>query len=345
MVATSTLVVALVVTSGCGRFAFDDAATDAGATDAAEPAVFDPTRSGCMQASAGPFVLAGSTPTQGSGYGVWVAPPYILRADTTGGLHSLAFDGTTFSQRGAVGEIGWVEAVTSANGRTLFVGAPGTGLAVVELAASGELTLLTQEATTVVEARRAWVTEQWVFVPSGGAGLHALRWDGSALTPVGTPLTTIGWAQAAWAKDSRVLFADASAFRVVDFDGATFTEAVTRDTTHGGVSRVWHAEPIVFVANDDGATAYRIAGDALVELDTFPTAGTARDIWADGQHVFVAAETGGVYGLRFANDRFTLVDQIGDGGTALGVFGDGTYVYANFTTGLRAYRGFACAAW
>ena len=339
-------VVAVLVTSGCGRIDFDGTSTDDAATpDAAGPASFDPTRSGCTQASAGPFVLAGSTPTQGGGYGVWVEPPFILRADTTGGLHSLAFDGTAFSQRGAVSGIGWVEAVTSGDGRTLFVGAPGTGLAVVELSSTGELTLLMQEANTVVEARRAWVTEPYVFVPAGGAGLHALRWDGSALTPVGTALTTIGWAQAVWAAGNRVLFADANAFRVLDFDGTTFTETVTRDSAHGGVSRVWHAEPTIFVANGDGATAYRIAGNSLVELDTFPTAGAARDIWADGQHVFVASEAGGVYGLRFANDRFTLVDQVGAGDTALGVFGDGTYVYANFAGGLRAYRGFECAAW
>ena len=340
--------VALLAASACGRIDFDGTpGPDATVTPDACPAcaAFQPVVGGCTDADAGPFQLAGTAPTQGGGYGVWVAPPFILRADTTGGLHSLAFDGATFTQLDALPNLGWVEAVWS-EGSTLFVGAPGTGLAAVDLSPTGELALITQDTGTLKEARRGWAAGDTLYVPTGGSGLHAVRWDGTTLTPIGTALPTVGWAQSAWARGTRVLFADANALRVVDFDGSTFNEPVPRDTTHPGTSRVWSDGTTIFVAHGSGATAYRIVGNALVELDSYTTTDAARDIWSDGYHVFVAAQSAGLIALRFANDTFTLVDTIATGTQALGVFGDGTYVYSNdLAGGLRAHTGFRCQRW
>jgi len=275
---------------------------------------------------------------------VWSAPPNILVADTTGGLRNLRFDGTTFTSVGNLGGLGWVEAVWS-DGTYFFVGAPGTGLAVVDAGADGTLTLRTQETTKLVEARRGWTANGLQYVPSGPDGLFAFRYDGTALTQVGTPAATLNWAQGAWARGSRVLFADGATFRVLDFNGSDFTDVITPDTRHGG-SRVWSDGDTIFVASTSGATAYRLQGTTLLELDTFSTAGTARDIWSDGVHVFVATEAAGLYALAFANDSFSLIDRIDTGGQSLGVFGDGTYIYGNDGAGgLQAFSGFRCSAW
>lgn len=342
--ATTALV---LVATACGRYSFDslpDAASN-GTSDAAVDAAFDPLVGGCLDAEPGPFQLRATEPPRVLGYGVLAAAPFILRAETDGGIDSFSFDGTQFSLRDSLTGLGWAEAIWKADG-VFFVGAPGTGLWVVTLAADGALGVVAQDTTTVVEARRGAVTGGIVYVPSGPDGLHALKWDGSQLTTIGTPLPTLGWSQGVYALGSRVLFADANAFRVVEFDGSSFSEPITPDTNHGGTTRIWTDGTTTFVANADGITAYSIGPTSLTELDTFATAASARDVWFDGQHVFVAAETAGVYALRFDGSSFSLVDQFDTGGAALGVSGDGTYVYANDGMGgLHAFAGFACKRW
>lgn len=347
-----TSIVVLLLASACGRVGFDDA-TDATSAnvDAAIDACasgrcgeFLPSAGNCLDATVGPFSRVATFPTAGGGYGVWSAPPNILVADTTGGLHNVRFDGMAFTPVGDLAGLGWVEAVWS-DGQDYFVGAPGTGLSVVSVAANGALSLRTQNTTQLIEARRGWVANGIIYVPTGGSGLFAFRYANSALTQVGTPTASTGWSQGAWASGSRVLFADGSTFRVLDFDGTTFTDVVTPDARYGG-SRVWSDGAKIFVASSSGATAYRLQGTTLVELATFATAGSARDIWSDGQHVFVAAEAGGLYALAFANDSFSLLDTIETGGMTLGVFGDGTYIYGNdLNGGLQAFSGFRCTSW
>jgi hypothetical protein len=343
---------ATLLASACGRRGFDELTSDAAVADpdagldacTSCGGAFQPSVGNCRTASAGPFVRVATHPTAGGGYGVWSAPPNILVADTTGGLRNLWFDGTAFASVGSLSGLGWVEAVWS-DGTYFYVGAPGTGLAVVDVSGDGALTLRTQETTKLVEARRGWTANGLQYVPSGPNGLFAFRYDGSALTQVGVPTATLNWAQGAWATGSRVLFADGGVFRVLDFDGTAFTDVITPDARHGG-SRVWSDGDKIFVASTAGATAYRLQGTTLLELDTFPTAGNARDIWSDGVHVFVAAEGGGLYALAFTNDTFSLVDQIHTGGLSLGVFGDGTYIYGNDSTGgLQAFSGFRCTSW
>lgn len=341
-----------LLATGCGRLEFD--ATTATEGDAGIDACaggscggFNPTVGGCTLADNGPFTLVATSPTQGGGYGVWAASPspYILRADTTGGLHSLRLDGTTFTQLDALPSLGWVEAVFS-DGQYFYIGAPGTGLAVVRLETDGHLTQLAQNTTTLAEARRGWSSNGVLYIPNGGAGLSAFRFDGVALTQVGSPVASLSWGQGAWSKGSRVYFADADRFRVLDFDGSSFTDVITPDARHGGSSRVWSDGTTIFVASADGATAYRLNGTTLDELDTFTTAGSARDIWSDGQHVFVAAEGGGLYALAWNGTTFSQIDRIDTGGVALGVFGDGKYIYANdMSGGLHAYSGFTCRSW
>jgi len=345
---------ALLASSACGRIGFDGTSStpsgdDAGGPDACAPGScepFQPAQGTCTQADSGPFAQVATFPTQGGGYGVWAAPPYVLVADTTGGLRSLRLDGTTFTEVGELQGIGWVEAVIS-DGTHYYVGAPGTGLAVVRVAATGDLTLITQETNLLTEARRAWPSDGLLYVPSGGDGLFAYRFDGTTLTRVGSRAMSMSWAQGVWASGTRVLFADAGVFRVVDFDGTSFTDYVTPNASHNNSSRVWSDNTNIFVANEDGLTAFRLSGATLVELDTFPTpGGAARDVWSDGQHVFVAAEGSGVYALRFDGTSFTLLDQVDTGDQALGVFGDGNYIYTNdLTGGLRAYGGFTCRSW
>lgn len=337
-----------VLASGCGRLGFDAQGDAGGSADACTGTcaqAFDPSTSGCTTADTGPFVARGSFPN-GAGYGVWSAAPHLLAADTTGGLYSLRFDGSAFVENDHVTGIGWVEAVVS-DGQYFYVGAPGTGLAVMSLdPTTGKLAMRTQNVAPLAEARHAWAANGVLYVPSGGDGLFALSFDGTTLAQLGAKLNSQSWSQGVFARGSRVYFADAARFRVVDFTGTGFTEAVTPDASHANSSRVWSDSRAIFVANADGVTAYRVIGSALTELDTFATTDTARDVWSDGQHVFVAAESAGVYALAFTNDQFTLVDQIDVGGTALGVFGDGTYIYSNaLTGGVRAFSGFACRSW
>jgi hypothetical protein len=335
-----------LLAAGCGRVSFErvpDAASDP-AVDAGGRA-FDPLVGGCLEAGTGPFQLRATEPPRVLGYGVLAASPFVLRAETDGGIDSLSFDGTQFTVRDTLTGLGWAEAIWKADG-VYFIGAPGTGLWVVTLAADGTLDIVAQDTTTVVEARRVGHAGNIVFVPSGPDGLHALRWDGSQLTTVGTPLPTLGWSQGVFAIGSRVLFADANAFRVVEFDGSSFSEPIAPDTNHGGACRIWTDGTTVFVANGDGITAYSIGPTSLTELDTFTTTAPARDVWFDGQHVFVAAETAGLYALRFDGSSFSVADQVDTGGAALGVSGDGTYIYANDGMGgLHAYAGFACQRW
>ncbi len=346
-----------LLASACGRIGFDGGSSsgddtiphdgggpDACTADSCEP--FQPAKGNCTQADTGPFAQVAIYPTQGGGYGVWAAPPYVLAADTTGGLHSLRLDGSVFTEVGDLQGLGWVEAVVS-DGTFYYVGAPGTGLSVVKIGATGELTLLTQDTINLVEARRAWFSDGLLYVPAGGDGLFAYRFNGTTLAKVGSRAMSMSWAQGVWASGSRVLFADANVFRVVDFDGTSFTDYITPDSTHTGSTRVWSDNTNIFVANADGVTAYKLVGPSLVELDTFPTpGGNARDVWSDGQHVFIAAEGAGVFALTFDGTNFSVVDQVDTGGTSLGVFGDGTYIYTNdLAGGLRAYGGFTCRTW
>ncbi len=338
------LIGGVLLLGACGRFGFDrgdDAPADGGG-DATEGAAFDPVIGNCIDADRGPFVEAASIPTQGSGYGVWAAKPFVLVADTTGGLRSVRFDGTAFTQTDRLPDLGWTEAVWN-DGAHFWVGSPGYGLTILDLDSAGKFTIRAQDLAVLTEARRGWFANDLTFVPSGNQGLHALRFDGAAIVRVGTGASSLSWAQGVWAKGSRVYFADADRFRVLDFDGSTFTDVITPDARHGSTSRIWSDGTTIFVASADGLTAFRLTGTNLVELDTFATTASARDVWSDGQHLFVAAEADGVYALSFENDAFTLIDRVDTGGGALGVFGDGTYLYANdYASGLHAYRGFAC---
>ncbi|MDB4960498.1 MAG: hypothetical protein JWP01_497 [Myxococcales bacterium] len=342
---------AVWLAGGCGRFGFDRESTDAPTAGAdagndagADASSFVPDVGNCLVAERGPFVDVGMFPTQGGGFGVFSAPPDLLVADMTGGVHNLRFDGSAFTEVGSLSSLGWVEAVWG-DGQYVYVGAPGTGLAVIEVASDGRLTLRAQDTTQLREARRGAVSNGVIFVPTGPAGLFAVRFDGTSIAQVAPALPTVSWSSGVWARGSRVLFGDGASFRVLDFDGTSFTDVVPPDARHGG-SRVWSDGVTIFVASNAGATAYRVSGATLVELDTFTTAGNARDIWSDGTHVFVAAEAGGIYALAFEADQFSLIDQISPGTSALGVFGDGTYIYANDATGgVHAYAGFRCQSW
>jgi hypothetical protein len=345
-VSARCLVVIAVLAAGCGRLGFDGPGDEGGGADAAGGGTFEPSVGGCMAAEGGPFVQRGAFPTAGAGYGVWSAPPHLLAADTSGGLHSLRFDGQAFTELDHLTNLGWVEAVVG-DGQYFYVGAPGTGLTVIALdTGTGQMTQLAQNTTTLQQARRGWFANGVMYVPSGGDGLFAIKFDGTAIAQVGAPIATQSWAQGAWAKGARVFFADADRFRVLDFDGATFTDVITPDARHGGTTRVWSDGTTIFVASADGATAYRLTGSTLTELDTFDTTAPARDVWSDGQHIFVAAEADGLYALSFQNDRFTMVDRVDTGGVALGVFGDGNFIYTNdLNGGVRAYSGFTCHSW
>jgi hypothetical protein len=350
-VSARSFAVIAALASGCGRLGFD---APVGSDSGAQPdactgscgSTFEPSAGGCTASDAGPFVQRGAFPTAGGGYGLWSAPPHLLAADTTGGLHSLRFDGSTFTELDHLTNLGWVEAVVS-DGTYFYVGAPGTGLTVIALdTGTGQMTQLAQNTTTLAEARRGWFANGVMYVPSGGDGLFAIKFDGTAITQIGAAIASQSWSQGVWAKGARVFYADADKFRVVDFNGATFTDVIPPDARHSGTTRVWSDGTTIFVASADGATAYRVTGSTLTELDTFATAAAARDIWSDGQHIFVAAEADGLYALRFENDKFAMVDRIATGGTTLGVFGDGNFIYANdLAGGVRAYSGFACHSW
>lgn len=329
----------------CGRLGFDrDDAPPSDAGMDAMPGVFDPSVGNCADAESGPFVEVASIPTRGGGYGVWAAKPFVLLADTTGGLRSVRFDGTTVTETDRLPDLGWTEAVWN-DGDHFWVGSPGYGLTLLDLDSAGRFSIRAQDLTVLTEARRGWSSNGITFVPSGNMGLHAVRFDGTSIVPVGTNASSLSWAQGAWAEGSRVYFADADRFRVLDFDGSTFTEVVPPDARHGGATRIWSDGTTIFVSNVDGLTAFRVSGTTLVEVDTFVTNASARDVWSDGQHLFVAAEDDGVYALRFTNDVFSMVDRVDTGGGSLGVFGDGTFIYTNDNNdGLRAYRGFGCRA-
>lgn len=294
-----------------------------------------------MGADNGPFQARATFPTAGGGYGLWSAAPFLLAADTTGGLHSLRFDGQAFSELDHVENIGWVEAVVG-DGTYFYVGAPGTGLYVVTLDAAGHLSIPAMDLS-ITEARRAWPGGGNLYVPSGGDGLFAVRYDGATLKHVGAPIGSMSWGQGVWADADHVYFADADAFRVLDFDGDTFTDAMPPSSAHPGTSRIWRAGDTLFVAAADGLVAHHLDHGIPSELARFPTETAARDVWSDGQHVFVAAQESGLYALAFDGTAFTVVDHVATTGASLGVFGDGTYIYSNdLSEGVHAYAGFAC---
>lgn len=325
--------------AACGRLGFDrqDLPTDAALTGS----TFQPAASNCLAADAGPFVALAQFPTAGGGYGLWSAAPYLLEADTTGGLHSLRFDGHAFSELDHLPNLGWVEAVVG-DGTYFYVGAPGTGFYVVALSAGGDLSIEAMDLS-ISEARHAWPGNGRIYIPAGGDGLFAVRFDGTAITHVGTSIGSLSWAQGAWADGDHVYLADNDRFRVLDFDGAVFTEALSPSSAHPGTSRIWRAGDTLFVGAGDGLVAHHLANGMPTELARFPTAAAVRDVWSDGQHVFVAAEGDGLYALSFDGAAFHELDHVQTTGQTLGVFGDGTYVFTNDQAeGVRAYTGFAC---
>ena len=205
------LIGGIALLAACGRFGFDRG--DDAPADGASP-VFDPAVGNCIDAESGPFVEVASIPTQGAGYGVWAAKPFVLLADTTGGLRSVRFDGTAFTQTDRLPDLGWTEAVWN-DGAHFWVGSPGYGLSILDLDSDGKFTIRAQDLVLLTEARRGWFANDLAFVPSGGAGLYALRFDGSSIVQVGTNASSLSWAQGAWAHGSRVLFADADRFRIL----------------------------------------------------------------------------------------------------------------------------------
>jgi hypothetical protein len=332
-----SLIVSILL-AACGRFGFDDQA--APGPDAVP---FAPTSNACTHAASGPFHAAATFPSSGGGYGVWSAAPYLLEADTTGGLHALRFDGVAFAETGTLSSLGWVEAVVS-DGTHFYVGAPGTGFYVIDLAADGSLHLAAQDLT-ITQARHAWFGNGLIYVPSGPAGTYAVSFDGSSLSQVGTPTATMSFSQGVWADPSNVFLADGNVLRVLAFDGSTFSDVVAPNSNHQSTTRIWSDGSLTFVAAGDGLIAMRFANNTLTELAVFPTPSPGRDVWSDGQHVFFAAEEDGLYALAFDGSQFSVIDHVPTTIQTLGVFGDGTYVYANDNAGLTAYRGFACDAW
>ncbi len=311
--------------------------------DATAP-VFDPTSNACLSAHVGPFTEVARFPTSGGGYGLWSKPPYVLEADTTGGLHQLRFDGATFTELDHRTDLGWVEAVVS-DGTYFYVGSPGFGLTVFEIGADGTLLQRAQD-TTISEARHAWFGNGLVYVPAGGSGLYAVQFDGLTIQHVGTPTPTSGWSEGVFVQRDHIFIADEAAFRILAFDGSMFSDTVPGVTAHTGSTRVWVAGATVFVAEAEGVTAYHFDGTTLTDLDTFAIlAGEkVRDVWSDGAHVFLAAQQDGVYALAFDGSHFALVDHVALAGETLGVFGDGTTIFVNGGDGVRAYDGFGCTS-
>ncbi len=303
--------------------------------------VLDPLVLGCRRAESGPFVEAARFSTPGEAYGVWFHAPFVLVADTTGGFSTFSFDGTSFSMLARVPTTGWTEAIWN-RGDDIFVAAPGTGLSVFRLDGAGTPIPIDDDLVVGVEARRGSTSGEYVYVPSGGAGLLAYRFEADVLTPTGTALATTAWSQGTWTDAvGRIYLADGDSLRVLSFDGAMFSE-IDRDALPGA-TRVWGGVDVVYVAHRAGVSAYAFDGVTLTSVAAFPTAGTARDVWSDGATVFVAAEGGGVYALSFAGSAFALLDRVDTDGMALGVVGDGQHLYVGDQGGgIKAYDGFRC---
>ncbi|MFT3697332.1 MAG: hypothetical protein QM831_29590 [Kofleriaceae bacterium] len=336
--------VSVLAVAACGRFDFDGHSPDAPLSPDAKP--FSPLSNGCTSADSGPFTALANFPTAGEGgYGVWSASPFLVEADTTGGVHALTFDGTAFTERGHLDGLGWVEAVVgnTADPTQYFVSAPGTGFYIVNLAIDGQLSIASSDLT-IAEARHAWSDGTNIFVPVGADGVHALHFAG-AITDLGS-IGSRNFSQSVIAKDGYIYLADDAVFRVLSFDGTTFMD-VGEAIDHPGYARMWISGSTVFAATGDGAVAMHWDGAALTTLDHFATPVNSRDIWSDGQHVFLAAEEDGLYALNWDGAHFTQVDHVPvTGAQTLGVFGDGTYIYANdYSGGLTAYSGFACTAY
>lgn len=335
------MAVGLLAVAACGRFDFAPIETRAqDATGDATP--FAPTSNACGAAATGPFVPVANFPTTGGGYGVWSQAPYLVEADTTGGLHSLTLDGGGFTEHGHLEGLGWVEAVVG-DGTHYYVSAPGTGFYVVELGADGSLALAGSDLS-ISEARHAWFVGSTIYVPVGGDGVHAVRFDGTAISEVGTKTSSHGFSQSVVADASYIYLADNDVLRILTFDGAAFTD-VAQASDHPGYSRVWVAGSTVFAATTEGAVAMKWDGTTLATLDLFPTAAQGRDVWFDGQHVFFAAQEDGLYALAWDGAHFTKLDHVPSVQQTLGVFGDGTFIYVNdFAGGLTAYSGFRCSS-
>ena len=323
--------------------------SDGGALDGGEPDAgmdpyvpLEPTSNGCAVAETGPGAAVAAFLTESPAYGVWVQPPTIYAAATTSGFYSLSFDGSTFSVVDRTAEGSFAEAIWGGGGR-VYLSSPGTGLLVMQAQADGTFLEASREATTLVEARRAWGNEIHLFVPTGSAGLFA--YDRAADAVVGDPLppnASGGFTQAAMVLGDRVLVADGTALRVASFDGATFT--VLDDVPVANANRLWGRGDTVFHGGRDALTAYRLNADGrLTFIDDAPIHGSLRSLWSDGANVFVGTGSGTLHAFSWAADALTEIDSTATGAPVLGLTGDGRHLYVgNGSNGVVAYEGYGC---
>jgi hypothetical protein len=305
-----------------------------------DAAVFNAAGNGCLDANGGPFVELARFDPPSTAYGVWYVAPYVLSASTMAGVYALSFDGTAFSERDHQEGIGWAEAVWNQSGSTVYVASPGSGLRAYRLEQTGQLTFLAEASSAVKEARRLWGDGQYLFVPSGGDGLHTLRFDGASFSSAAPPVPTNNWSQAAWTDGESVYLADNGTVRAFSFDGSLLSEVASKDFP--GANRLWGHDSVLYVGGQAGVTAYSIGSGTLQPIALAPTGGKVRDVWSDGAHVFAAASQSGLYAFRFDGSAFAELDQVDTDGSSLGVVGDGTYIYLGDTQEVIAYAGFAC---
>lgn len=315
---------------------------DAGPPDAGPPppVTVPPGGNACADADATGFRQVGRLVTGGDvAYGVWTRPPFVLVANTTGGVGSYRFDGASFGLVDRVSTVGWAEAIWSDRG-VFYVSAPGTGLWTFDVASDGRFVPLGEVYGEAREARRAWGDGTHLYVPNGTGSFVAFRITGTELSLVGST-DLVGFAQGAFVDAGVIYLADGDALRAFRFSGGSFDELDRVDLALA--SRVWVLDGTAHVGHRDGVSAYRFDGVRLTPAGSIPTADMVRELWSDGVHLFAAAETAGVYAYRYASGAYVEVDRVDTGGRALGVVGDGTYLYVgDAEAGVEAYSGFAC---
>lgn len=323
---------------------------DPGSVSVVSPATFSSSDNSCANAASGPFAQVGAGAPART-YGLWYEAPFLIAA-TPGDSESGAL--STYRLRD--GELalvdqdlpgGFVEAIYY-DGSVFFVGAPGRGLLVYAVDGAGELRLLAENTAELIEARQAWGDGEFVYVPAGASGLHAVRFDGTDIVQVGTPLASNGFSQGVTVHDDgEIYFSDGSALRILTFDGASFTERASLAIRTG---RAWSALGVVFAANEGAVSALRRDGSEVQILGSFGTDGVSvRDVWSDGALVYLAASDDGVYAVSYTAATGELTERgrfpTPDGGQSLGLAGDSQVIFAGFDqAGLSVLRGFECTA-
>ncbi|MEM6956458.1 MAG: hypothetical protein AAF645_12255 [Myxococcota bacterium] len=310
------------------------------AADGGSRPVFLSDSNACVRGAEGPFAEVGSVATGNPTRGLWFRDPYLVSAETFGGLASYRFDGANFTEIDRITGI-WFTMGIYAEGETFVVGSPGRGLYRIRMDGEGRFTEESLTEGDLVEARQAWSDGFVTFVPTGGDGFHAVERVEEGYRILDTvPTATNGWSEAAFARDGRIWLAQVNAgLRLFRFESERFLELDVFSESRMG--SLWVTADLVIAGSMNRLQVWENADVLGVPLDRATVDGVVEHVWSDGATIFatVASRLYAFSGTRTLREA----DQIDLSDTALSVVGDSQFIFVGENdSAIRAYAGFEC---